>query len=106
LPFAGRGDQHRPHLGHVGSGGTLLVQSVTELVRQWLRSAIDFEITTEQRPAVGGQAGVNGGSQRANRGYHSNAQREAEQHDPQAANTAAKLATGDGEGKDHRPKPA
>ena len=77
LPLARGRDQHRAHLHHVGDRRAPRAQPVAQRVGQGLRAGVDLQIAAQQRAAVGGQAGVDGRAQGADRGDHRHAQRQA-----------------------------
>ena len=72
-----------------------------KLVRQRLGAAVDLQVAAKQRAAVGGQAGIDRGSQGADSGDDADAKRQAQQDDPQAADAAAQFPAGERQGEDH-----
>ena len=64
-------------------------------------SAVDFEVAAEQGAAVGCEAGIDSGAERAYRGDDAYAEGEAEEDDPEAADAASEFPAGESEGEHH-----
>lgn len=73
------------------------MQPPAQRIRKRLRSAVNLQIATQQRSAVGSQASIDRRPQRPDGGNHANPQRETQQHDPEAPDSASEFAAGEGE---------